>query len=59
MEQKLFVHNKCLKYAERKEKYCKKINSDFYVFYSRVQTVKYNSWIKDISHQLILIIFLI
>lgn len=29
MEQKLFVHNKCLKYAERKEKYCKKINSDF------------------------------
>lgn len=26
----------------RKEKYCKKINSDFYVFYSRAQTVKYN-----------------
>lgn len=32
MEQKLFVY-KYLKYAE--EKYCKKINSDFYVFYSR------------------------
>lgn len=39
MEQKLFVY-KYLKYAE--EKYCKKINSDFYVFYSRAQTVKYS-----------------